>query len=231
KNILLNLKIMNKLIYFFLVIGLFLVSSCVDDNKLSPVDIADAKKDSELQPLFNEYSAQDSSFVANEGNYVSIVSNGNFLVLPSEEDYQGIEVELEKVLIKSPSEHTVDGEHFALELQFVHLSPSSSKEIVAVFVVEGQENSELNKIIPNISKRKKTELVQNLDFYNLFQQSPEYWTYSGSSTNDPFDDANWYIMKEPIEASADQIKKIQNLIGVNDVKQVELGERIILENF
>jgi len=221
---------MNKLAIFLIVIGLFFTSSCVDDNKLSPVNITDAQKDSELQPLFDDYSAQDSCFVVNEGDFISVTANGNFLVLPSEDDYQGVEIELKKMFIKSPSEHTVDGEHYALELQFFHLSPTNEKVIVAVFVKEGQENLELKKIIPNISKRKKSELVQNVDFYNLFQQNPAYWTYSGSSTNDPYVDATWYIMQEPIEASADQINKIESIIGSNDVKQIELGDRVVFSN-
>ncbi len=216
---------MNKYYIFIAVILLFF--SCTNEPKLSPVDITVSQQDSILKPIFDDYILIDTVYISNAGKYIAFSGVGNILVLPSNEDYQGKEVDLSKVMIKSPSEHSVKGKHFPLELQFVHSDSLGNHVIAAVFVKQGKENPELKKIIPNIPKNRKLKFTTDIDFYNLFQQNPAYWTYKGSSTERPYFPVTWFIMKKPIEASESQIKQIQKIIGKNTVKQVPVGKRII----
>lgn len=225
-----NLKTMNKFLNVLIFSIIIFLSSCSENVKLSPVDISDSQKDLNLKPLFDDYSSQDSLYISNEVNYLAISGYGNYIVIPSEDDYQGLELELSKVLIKSPSEHTIKGEAFDLELQFIHSDSIGNNIYIAVFVKQGKENKEFDKIIANIPKNNKLNIITNLDFYHLFQQNPSYWKYTGSSTNKPYiENVKWYIMQEPIEASESQINQIVKIIGKHNNKQVDIGERIIYE--
>jgi len=219
---------MNKFFNILIFSLIFFLASCSENEKLSPIDISDTQKDLNLKPLFDDYSSQDTLYISNEGNHLAISGYGNYLVIPSADDYQGVEVELSKVLIKAPSEHTIKGKSFPLELQFIHTDSLGNNIYVAVFVKQGEENKEFDKILASVPKNRKLNVITNLDFYHLFQQNPSYWTYTGSSTNKPYiENVKWYIMQEPIEASENQINKIVKIIGKHKNKQVSIGERII----
>ena len=220
---------MNKIFYVFIAVVL-LFFSCKNEPKLSPIDIHISQRDTSLKPLFDDYIVLDTVYISNAGKYIAFSGAGNILVLPSNSDYQGEEVDLSKVMIKSPSEHSVNGKHFPLELQFVHSDSLGDIVIAAVFVKKGKENAELKKIISNIPRNRKLKIFRDIDFYNLFQQDPAYWTYKGSYTEKPYNAVSWFVMKKPIEASERQIEQIQKIIGKNTVKQVELGQRTVYSN-
>ncbi len=216
---------------FFVLFAFILLIACENESRLSPVDINEPQKDSTLMPLYADYYVSDNFVINNTGKNIEIYVKNSFLIIPSEDDYLGKELELEKIVVKSPSEHKIKGEHFPLELQFHHKDTTGKTVLVAVFVNEGIENAEFQYIIDNIPQKDKPQKIElPIDVYYLFPAGQNYWTYEGSFTDKPYEqNITWYIMQEPIQLSKNQIDAISNSIGKNKKEVVDLGERTILE--
>ncbi|MBN2891350.1 MAG: carbonic anhydrase family protein [Bacteroidales bacterium] len=211
---------------FFLLGFLFFLGACDDGTRLSPIDIYNVEKDSDLKPIYADYYAVENFVIDNNGKYLSVYVSGSVLVVSSEKDYLGQELPLEKFVIKSPSEHKVNDEHFPLELQFHHTDSLGKPIIASVFVVEGEESPDLQLIIDNIPPKGSPQKIETpIDLYYLFSMGQNYWTYEGSYTDKPYEaSVTWYIMQDPIEASAQQIEAIVNAIGKNKKEVVEIGD-------
>lgn len=66
---------------------------------------------------------------------------------------------LEQFHVHAPSEHTIDGKHFELEIHFVHKSKSGQVAVVAV-LVQGDEHAELYLPLANDLPKKPGEVVE-----------------------------------------------------------------------
>ena len=215
--------------FFLLIVFIISISACKNNAKLSPIDISDAENNPELMSLYADYLSYTGFVIDNTGKAISVYIDGSILIVADENDYMGAELVLERFDIKSPSEHTIEGKQFPLEIQFHHVDSIGKTVIASVFVIEGQENSEFQIIIDNLPQKDKPKRIENsLNPYYLFSMGLNYWTYQGSFTDKPYDgDVQWYIMKEPIEVSSEQIAAIVEAIGKNNNKIIEIGDRII----
>lgn len=219
----------NRNIFLLIILSLFLYQCKKNEEMLSPIDITSSELDTSLNALFNDYKPTDIT-LKNKGNYLLIDASDNFLVIPKGNDYLGEEVELKGILIKSPSEHTVNGKHYPLELQFFHTDTNQNIVIASVFVEPGNENSEFEKIVKNLTTKNESKNIQGVDLYSLFPLSTAYWFYQGTTTNEPIKECRWFVMKTPIQVSQEQIDAIQDLIGKNIIETVDLGDRKIYKN-
>ena len=115
---------------------------CSRGANQSPIDlIADVHAD--LPELQFEYYSQSILNEVNNGHTLQQnVKPGSFLKVPS----QNLSVELKQFHFHSPSEHTVDGKHFAMELHFVHTDEKGAILVVGVLMDEGEENPVLSKL-------------------------------------------------------------------------------------
>lgn len=214
-----------------IIVILFFISCNSPEKRLSPVDITDGVSNEDFTPLYNDYYYVDNFVVLNNGDLLDILINDCFLLIPDKDEYLGHEVALKNILIKSPSEHTVKGKSYPLEIQFIHYDTLGKMTNVAVFVENGDENTYFNPILNNVpSKNNSSTIDEELDVYSLFPQSPEYWYYLGSTTTGEYaDSVKWFVMKEPVTLSDEQIKKVVDAIGENQIDIVELGNREIIE--
>lgn len=221
---------MKKQNVFLSLILLLIFSQCNKNaGMLSPVDITKSELDTSLNTLFNDYRPTNLT-LKNKGKYLLIDATDNFLVIPKGNDFLGEEVELKGILIKSPSEHTVNGKHYPLELQFFHTDTNQNIVMASVFVKAGDENSEFEKIVKNIPEQNKSKDIPEVDLFSLFPQTTAYWFYYGTTTNTPINKCRWFIMKDPIHISQAQIDAIQDIIGKNIVETLDLGDRKIYKN-
>ncbi|MBN2662504.1 MAG: carbonic anhydrase family protein [Bacteroidales bacterium] len=223
---------LNTKFFFLAIFSILLFSACESsDEQLSPIDLNSGISNPDFTPLYNDYYFVNNFNLVNSGSFIEVDINDCYLLIPNKDEFLGQEVALEKILIKSPSEHTVQGVNFPLELQFIHHDTLGNSVNVAVFVEAGNENSFFDAILNNIpAKNQSANVNQEIDIYSLFPQNPDYWHYLGSTTTKPYvDSVKWFVMKEKISLSDAQIKKVVDAIGTNKVDIVELGNRQIIE--
>ena len=75
----------------------------------------------------------------------------------------------------SPSEHTVHGKHYPMEMHFVHKSPSGALAVVGVFIEQGAHNKAFDPIWENLPKQKGVESHfehVHVDVDNLLPHKP-----------------------------------------------------------
>ena len=125
----------------------------------------------------------------------------------------GTTSQLANVHFHTPSEHTVDGKHFAAEMHMVHKDASGAVTVVAFFVNEGAENPSLAPLFrsfPTEPTKEPIPLSGPVDLAPLVAKVRSFATYPGSLTVPPCtENVTWIVVPEPIEMSSAQLAPIK----------------------
>lgn len=117
----------------------------------------------------------------------------------------------------SPSEHTVKGKAYPLELHLVHQEVGTDNlAVIGIFIEEGEENTFLGKVFNEIPTEEKVEKQTNLmlNLSDFIPPAQNYYTYLGSLTTPPCTvGVDWILFDEPIQATADQIRMFSEIHG------------------
>lgn len=142
---------------------------------------------------------------------------------------------LEQFHFHAPSEHTIDNVHYPMELHLVHHNERHEAAVVGVFMKEGKHNEFFETFLDHAPKQPG-EVVDDHDHTinpaTLMPKNRSYYRYFGSYTTPPCTEGViWAIMHEPIEVSAEQIKKFRILMGHDNARPVQpLHKRFVLES-
>jgi carbonic anhydrase len=192
----------------------------------SPVDIVTSKvARQEAMPLAASY--QDTS--------LEVLNNGHTI----EDDYHGggtlthggRTFRLAQFHFHSPSEHTLDGRHAPMEVHLVHKDADGKLAVIGILIEEGREHPELAKLWPHLpATAGRTEAVEGVavNASRLLPASLASYRYSGSLTTPPCsEDVAWFVLEQPIEASAEQIATFREVIHDNNRPTQPLNGRTI----
>lgn len=109
-----------------------------------------------------------------------------------------------------PSEHTIDGIPYDMEMQFLHRDHNGEIVILTVFLLEeGKSHPEIGEIWSKIPNKKgiKAENV-SIDPKELLPQTKDYYYYDGSLTTPPCTEGvQWIVLNKPIKVSSKQIDR------------------------
>ena len=110
----------------------------------------------------------------------------------------------------APSEHTVDGTSYPLEMHLVHLNADGKPAVVVgVFIKEGVENAALARAFRSLPAKEGETIVplgERIDASALLPADKSFFTYAGSLTTPPCTEGiTWYVLRTPIEWSPAQI--------------------------
>jgi carbonic anhydrase len=165
-----------------------------------------------LQEMNNGHTIQNS------------VSPGNFVHLGD------ARFELEQFHFHHPSEHTLNGSHFPLEIHFVHRNASGSLLVIAVFVAEGTEHPTLHTLFDSLP-RDGEAIDLSTDPAMLLPQNQQLVAYEGSLTTPPCSEGvTWLVMTTPIAASGEQIRSLATLFPHNNRPLMPLNGRPLRSN-
>ena len=145
----------------------------------------------------------------------------------------GTKYELLQFHFHHPSQHLLAGKPFDLECHFVHKSAKGDLAVVGVFVTPGAKNAALQTIFDAMPKAEGTELRVNgsVDSAALLPKSTGYFRYMGSLTTPPCSEGlTWTVFREPIEASADQIRQFAQLFPNNARPVQNRNRRFIIQS-
>ncbi len=144
----------------------------------------------------------------------------------------GTNYELQQFHFHHPSEHLLSGKPFDLECHLVHRSAAGDYAVIGVFIKAGENNAALEPIWRTMPKQAGPEQDTGLmiDPGTLLPSDRSLFRYMGSLTTPPCTQAIvWTLLRQPIEASADQIKQFATLFSNNARPVQERNRRYLLQ--
>lgn len=131
----------------------------------------------------------------------------------------------------SPSEHTLGGRYFPLEMHLVHRDTQGNLGVVGVFFEEGAPSVELEPIF-SVMPESTTEqsIVEGFQVASLLPPVHQMFRYSGSLTTPPCSEGvRWMLMQTPRSVSTEQVAAFSALVGPNNRPLQPLWAREVLQ--
>ncbi len=199
---------------------------CKAGHQQSPIDIGQTQQTG-LAALEIHYAAAPLR-VINNGHTIQVdYTPGSTMTL------SGRQYELLQFHFHSPSENTVDGKHFEMEVHFVHKDKAGKLGVLGVFIEKGAPNPALARIwrhMPITAGGKAAPVGESVSGSDLLPPNQGYYRFVGSLTTPPCSEGvQWHVMKQPITASSGQIKAFLDVVGVNNRPVQKRNNRLVID--
>ena len=210
---------------------------CGSGTSQSPIDLTGAvlMAPGEGTGLLRDYGTGALSIARHE-HVVDFLDNGHTIQVTYDEGSTltvgGIEYHLRQFHFHAPSEHTVDGQHYPIELHLVHQSETGGLVVLGVFLEEGEPNPVIGALIEGLpaaaGEESHFEHVA-IDVDAFIPSIDEYYRYEGSLTTPPCSEGvRWAVFTEPLAASAEQIAALDAAMPENNRPVQPLGAREVV---
>ena len=201
---------------------------CSEGWNQSPIDLVN-NVHTNAPELQLEYYSSKLNEINNGHSIQQNMEPGSFLRIPE----RNLVTELKQFHFHSPSEHTIEGKSFAMEIHFVHADKDGKLTVVGVLVDEGEEHPVLNQLwafMPENPGDTSQEPI-GIEETDLLPPTREYYAYSGSLTTPPCTEGvKWLVLKNTIQASAEQIATFKSKVGPATNRPVQpINARVILD--
>ena len=199
---------------------------CASGRRQSPIDLSDGIA-VDLDPL--EFSYAPTNFrVSDSGKSLQVaVQDGSFSVL-------GMRYQLMRIHFHRPSEHTIGGRVFEMEVRLIHRSAEGKLAIVSVLLETGQENPVIQSVLNHLPLERGGEVSPPallMDLNRLLPVNRGYFTFMGSLTAPPCsEDVLWMVFKQPQAISPEQLSIFQRIYPPNARPVQARAGRIIKES-
>jgi carbonic anhydrase/phosphoserine phosphatase len=200
-------------------------------------DYATAKTGRQQSPI-NIRGAVDTNLPKLQFKYqpskVHLVYNGHAIQENEDPGSFGLaggkRYELQQFHFHSPSEHTVNGKQYPMEMHLVHKSQDGTIGVLGVFIEEGEHNKAFDPLwflMPDANHPSR-DLGIKIDTQSLLPKQLGYFKYDGSFTTPPCtEQVKWVMLETPIALSAEQIKRFRSVINGNNRPVQALNGRTI----
>ena len=209
-------------------------AACSDGRSQSPIDIANTTRGA-TTALRTQFAPAELR-IAHHDHIADGINNGHTIQI----NYAGADAltlgdasyQLAQYHFHSPSEHTVAGKHFPMEMHMVHKSADSRLAVVAVFIAEGRHNKAFDPVWANLPAQKGIEThlsAVKVDVDQLIPAARTSYRYDGSLTTPPCSEGvRWIVMTTPIELSNEQVGAFTRLVKDNNRPVQPLNGRTVL---
>ena len=201
-------------------------AACATGRKQSPIDIA-GPTEGDVPDVGIDYKP----------TRVNILNNGHTIQVNCDEG-SSITVELKvfKLLqfhFHTPSEHTVAGNPYDLEVHFVHKSDEGKLAVVGALIERGGPNEALGAVwqhLPPAQADVKTIAGAMVDPAAVLPTDRSYYNYAGSLTTPPCTEGvHWFVLTTPVTMSGEQIATFQKIFRGNARPVQPLNDRTVVE--
>ncbi|GAA4275846.1 carbonic anhydrase [Aquimarina mytili] len=214
----------------------FWADLCGDDwkdcggNSQSPINIiTDAVLEDESINNINTNYTISSTNIFNNGHTIQFNYDAG-----SSASLNNIDYNLLQFHFHTGSEHTVDGVRYPMEMHLVHQDPITKLlAVVGVFFKEGNRNLLLNQFMNNLPEYEDDHYTSSQKYHikDILPGDMDFYTYSGSLTTPACSEiVTWYIIKETIEASHEQLERFEHIMHKNFRPIQTLSGRIVSTN-
>lgn len=201
-------------------------AKCGSGTRQSPIDIRDGMK-VELDPVVFDYRPSSFKVIDNGHTIQANVGGWNSMRI------MGRRFKLVQFHFHSPSEEMVDGKFYDMVAHLVHKDSEDRLAVVAVLVESGKRQPAIQTVLNNLPLEKGQEYTAsaNIDLNQLLPDNRKYYTYMGSLTTPPCtEDVLWIVMKQPVQATPDQLNLFARMYPMNARPIQETGDRVIKES-
>ncbi len=189
----------------------------------SPIDIVGADVDVNLKPIDFQY-VKTSTEIVNNGHTIQFNVSQGSKIFTNGKEYQLLQFHFHAL-----SEHTVNGNHFPVEVHYVHKNSDSDYAVIGIMYEEGEANELFTKYLANFPHEKgKYTSTDSINLSQLLPENKSYFTYSGSLTTPPCSEiVSWYVLKNSVSASKEQILDFSKILHNNYRPVMPLNKREI----
>jgi carbonic anhydrase len=172
-------------------------------------------------------TGKDGDFKINyEPGAVALLNNGHTVQADVSDaadsvTFAGTSYTLAQFHFHTPSEHTLDGKPFPLEIHFVNKDASGHIVVVGVLVRAGAENKLLAPIFSSLPATATPEgtnagIPVKVDISAVLPKDHKAYVYTGSLTTPPCTEGvHWIVLAQPIEMSNAQINSFKTIFHDN----------------
>ncbi len=163
-----------------------------------------------------------------------VVDNGDTIQVDMEAGssikLEGRQFSLLQFHFHRPSEHTVEGGNYPMEVHFVHQAEEGDLAVIGVLMDAGAANTAIQTIwdaIPGVDEASAP--IARIDPNAFLPEGRGYFRYAGSLTTPPCSEVvSWVVMTESITVSQTQIDAFGVLYPMNARPVQPLHRRFIL---
>jgi carbonic anhydrase len=208
---------------------------CAEGREQSPIDLANAKA-IELPGVEIDMHSEEEVEGLNQQGVFSALDNGHTIQINAKTGGMltvgGKTYALVQFHFHAPSEHTVDGEHFPMEMHLVHQAEDGALAVVGVLIEEGAENPGIAPLWAQLAGLGGTETPVQVppDFveHAFFGGATGVYHYRGSLTTPPCSEGvSWYVRRTPAQLSKEQIAAFTAIYDHNNRPVQALNERTL----
>jgi carbonic anhydrase len=213
---------------------------CNIGKEQSPIDIHNAEK-ADLPALRFESKSGPLKYLVNNGytirvNYHDTPGSGNLLIV-GDKRYQ-----LTQFHFHRPSEEYIHGKPYDMVTHLMYQAADGRVVGVAALLKAGRANATIQQIWEHMPKTESKVLADfsheeeeiagvDINPAGLLPHDSAYYMYMGSVTAPPCTEGvTWYVLKTPVEISAEQIDAFGKLYP-HDVRPLQpLNGRVVKES-
>jgi carbonic anhydrase len=207
---------------------------CAQGIEQSPIDLTNAMH-TELSPMELDLLSGQELEVLNHAGVIDALDNGHTIQINAETGETLTVGDQSYSLVQfhfhAPSEHTVDGKHYPMELHFVHAAHDGALAVLGVMLDEGATNPGIAPLWSQLSAAPNaTTIGMPTDFAeHIFPNvGTGFYHYDGSLTTPPCSEGvKWYIRKTPTTLSNEQIAAFSEVYDHNNRPVQALNERTL----
>lgn len=200
--------------------------TCSAGTQQSPIDIGETIK-AQLTPMKMGW-ARRADTIVNNGHTIQVnFGAGSKLAGP------GGDYKLVQFHFHCPSEHTIKGKTYPMEVHFVHANASDGLAVVGVLMETGRPNAVFHKIVATMPAQAgpavKADAAINPN--GLLPAKRTYYRYSGSLTTPPCaETVDWLLLIEPIQVAVDDVAAFTKLYPKNARPVQKTDRRFVLRS-
>ena len=210
-------------------------SACGEGHHQSPINISNADvKEGVTWSL--DYKEIPSFMIEHTEHMEQIVDNGHTIQVTVDEGssftFEGETYELKQFHFHTPSEHTIDGKHYPMEMHMVHQSADKSLAVISLlFETTDMANPIFTPIMDNLPNAKgdQTHITDNpINIKNAIPRENYAYHYVGSLTTPPCsENVQWLVLRDFASVSKEQLEAISSRIGKNNRPVQGLNDRAV----
>ncbi|WP_445144142.1 carbonic anhydrase [Dyella sp. Tek66A03] len=135
--------------------------------------------------------------------------------------FEGASYRLAQFHFHAPSEHSIDGKHFPLEIHFVNKDAEGHITVVGVLVRAGAENKNLAAVFNALPAHETpagehADKPAQVDLAAVLPSEHKAFVYNGSLTTPPCTEGvHWIVLAQPVEMSRAQIGNFAKIFHDN----------------